>query len=260
MKQSNTYKELLLFLSVLLLLNSCASVKPLRRDMQNIQTDLGYEMTTPEYKGEIQYNVVLNELSASNMDVRTDVKRTSNICIPLLFVNYLGANFRVRLGEQSLKRPYRDFLKDALLSECNSSAKFNLIDKMPDNMPIDSMYILDVKMKDVDTQANIRYNNTLMILPILDNSGVFEFANYKSKTAQTSLIANVTLCYGTRCLFQKEYEITYNKNRGEYANQSNEDVALNCMDNMAFSLSQATKQLVENISQEIDLVLQSQNK
>lgn len=63
--------------------------------------------------------------------------------IPLILFNYSKEKFDVVLGEGSLAQTYREFLTDALLTECNSSTSLHLDNTA--NITPDSAYVLNVK-------------------------------------------------------------------------------------------------------------------
>ena len=85
-----------------------------------MKSDLFYELTSPAYQGEAKRTVYLDFIDYSNLDYYTTVKKRGGFAIPLLLYIYETNRFNVRLGEGSLTQTYREFLTEALLTECNT--------------------------------------------------------------------------------------------------------------------------------------------
>jgi hypothetical protein len=140
----------------------------MQREIQTVRSNLYYELTTPEYLEEIAGTVYLNFIDYSNIDYYTTVKKAGTIIVPLFFFNYSWEKFNVTLGESSLTQTYREFLTEALLSESNSSACFNLRDNAADTAP-ESAYMLDVKILHNRTSSAIKMDNVLLFMCLGDN-------------------------------------------------------------------------------------------
>lgn len=120
--------HLLFILIALPLFCSCRSSRSMLREIQALKSSLYYELTSPIYQEKADQTVYLDFIDYSNMDYYTSVKRKKSAYIPLLLYNYEGELFHLRLGESSLTQLYREFLTEALLTECNSSTCCHLID------------------------------------------------------------------------------------------------------------------------------------
>jgi hypothetical protein len=118
-----TQKTLFLFLLITVLFSSCKSTKSLQTELQNYHFDLDYELDSEPYLGRIDKNVYLNPIDNSNMEFYTTVEDKSVLVLPFIFYNYWHKKFYIVLGENSLTQPYREFLTDALLAECNGIPK-----------------------------------------------------------------------------------------------------------------------------------------
>lgn len=137
--------HLLFILIALPLFCSCRSSRSMLREIQALKSSLYYELTSPIYQEKADQTVYLDFIDYSNMDYYTSVKRKKSAYIPLLLYNYEGELFHLRLGESSLTQLYREFLTEALLTECNSSTCCHLIDNQKGKMIPDSAYRLEVK-------------------------------------------------------------------------------------------------------------------
>ena len=139
--------HLLFILIALPLFCSCRSSRSMLREIQALKSSLYYELTSPIYQEKADQTVYLDFIDYSNMDYYTSVKRKKSAYIPLLLYNYEGELFHLRLGESSLTQLYREFLTEALLTECNSSTCCHLIDNQKGKMIPDSAYRLEVKIR-----------------------------------------------------------------------------------------------------------------
>lgn len=247
--------HLLLVIVMTILLNACTTSKSVQKEIQTLQADLFYELTSPEYKGEITKDVYLNFIHYSNLNYYTTVKKKKTVFIPLILYNFSAQTFEITLGENSLSQTYREFLTEALLAECNSSTAFHLIDNKADLAP-DSAYLLDVKIIRNETNTRIKLQES--VIPWFDEDmeeSFLSFTNNKTKPAITQLDIQIKLSQAGKIVHNKTYSIKREQNgyRQSLADsyQTN-DASLQIM---AKSLSLATKQIVEDISTELHLLL-----
>ena len=128
--------HLLFILIALPLFCSCRSSRSMLREIQALKSSLYYELTSPIYQEKADQTVYLDFIDYSNMDYYTSVKRKKSAYIPLLLYNYEGELFHLRLGESSLTQLYREFLTEALLTECNSKCWRLSITKFARQLPV----------------------------------------------------------------------------------------------------------------------------
>jgi hypothetical protein len=238
-----------------LFFSSCTTSKTLQRQMRSLQSDLYYELTTPEYEGRITDTVYLNFIDYSNMDYYTTVKKKGTLIIPLIFFNYTQEKFDVILGEGSLAQTYREFLTEALLAECNSSTSLYLTDNAADIAP-DSAYVLNVKILHNRTASAMKLSSKLIFLYFGQGGDfTFGFSNNNIMPAITDLEFHVSLMQEKNCLFEKTYP-AYQKWIYVGGGPGN-TLSLNedCLNNMTECLSVATKSIVEEISRELHLLM-----
>lgn len=246
----------LIYLAILsfLLFCSCGSSRKMQMEIQKMKTDLFYELSSPEYFGNKSKMVFLDFIDYSNLDYYTTTKKKGAYVIPLILYNLEVSKYKTRLGEGSLRKTYREFLTEALLTECNSSTSFILVDDKNNIVP-DSTYHLKIKILRNETSGKITLRNTVFLW--FDGETI-EFPNNRVGGSNTSLAVEVILSKKEMCIFNKTYELTHqhpaSPRKCEDSYESNEV----CLDNMAESLSQATKKIVENISEELNLLLISQ--
>ncbi|NDW11706.1 hypothetical protein D0T50_02235 [Bacteroides sp. 214] len=254
-------------LLITIFFTSCRTSKSLQQEIRGSLSHLYYELSTPEYLGEVKHNTHLSFIDNSNMDYYTTVKKKGVTLVPLLFFNYIGQSYKVQLGEGSLTSNYREFLSDALLAECNSSTCFNLLEDY-DGLAADSCYTLNVRITQNRTSSGIRINETAFFNPFFlidmalqtDNHIFSPFGGSKShhvKSPTTNLSLHVELRKDNKCLFSKEYQLKRKYRSGKDIRDA--DIANGtCLDAMAENLSLATKEVVEIISQELHMFFLAQ--
>lgn len=223
----------------------------MQRELNEMRAELYYELTSPEYIGEVKKTVYLDFIDYSGTDYYSSIRRKGGFFVPLLLVNYQKDRFRAQLGEHSLNYLYREFLTEALLTECNSSTCFRLIDNKKSQALPDSTYRLEVKVRENKTQGGVNLTETSFIW--FDD--FMEFPSAHLRPAQTTLSISVRLTQQQDCLLDKTYRIERKQPRRKRPYPDSYAANKACLDDMAESLSLATKNLVEEISQELHLIL-----
>lgn len=249
-------KQTILYLSMsICLFTSCISSRSMQSELNGMQSDLFYELTSLEYHGEIKDSIYLDFIDYSNTDYYTTVKRNGGMFLPLILYNFQKDRFRTRLGEHSLSQLYREFLTDALLTECNSSTCFQLIDNSQNLVSPDSVFRLEVKVRENQTTGGVSLETHNLIW---FEGDYFEYHSCYPHSSKTKLSISVRLTRQGDCLLDKTYEVihTQPREKGFYS----ESYAANqaSLNNMAECLSLATKEIVEEISQELHLTLSLQ--
>ncbi|MCD7901888.1 MAG: hypothetical protein LUH22_19160 [Bacteroides sp.] len=252
---TNSCKIWLLFISFIILLNSCTSSKAIQKDIQTLRTDLFYELTSPEYQGEAIHDVYLNFIKYSNLNYYTTVKKKSTIFIPLILYNFSAQTFEITLGEASLTQNYREFLAEAFLAECNRSTCFNLYNNESGNAP-DSAFILNVAILQNQTTTKVKLQESAIPWFGEDmEEELLSFTNNKTRPAITELKIQVQLSKNKKILHNKIYSIKREQATLYRNPEDNFQMNDTSLQTMAEGLSMATKQIVEEISQELHLLL-----
>jgi hypothetical protein len=233
--------------------SSCNSAQKLQRNIQGWRSGLYYELTTDEYSGEVSKTVYLNFIDTSNMDYFSSVKKKGTFVVPLLFFNYIRENFNVTLGERTLMQSYRDFLTEALLTECNRSSCFNL-ENNTENIAPDSAYVLNISITQNHTGGQVVSSETSLFVP----PDIFiNFQKYKINPAVCDLQITTSLVKNGNNLYGKTYRLRQelNCNRSYKENENLLYAVENCLDNMTECLSFTTKNMVEDISRSLHLLM-----
>lgn len=249
-------RHYLLLFSLVALLCSCRSSRSMQKELNGMRSNLFYELTSQEYIGEVNKTIYLDFIDYSNTDYYSTIKRKGGFFVPLLFYNFQKDKFRTRLGEYSLSQLYREFLTDALLTECNSSTCFHLVDNKDNIAPSDSVYRLKVKVRQNETNGGVVVNQNGFIW---FEGKYVELANCRYRPSETQLAISIRLSYRDDCLLDKTYNVKhkqFRKNRRQYEDSYGANQA--SLDDMAECLSLATKEVIEYISQELHLLMSIQ--
>ncbi len=232
---------------------ACGSTRDMRMELLKMRSNLFYEMTTPEYYGKKGKTLYLDFIDYSNLAYYSDVKRDGWYFIPAIVYFEEVVKYKTSLGEGSLNQTYREFLTEALLAECNSSRTFSLIDNKEETAP-DSVYHLSVKVLQNETTGKMKIKTKSLLW--FDGEVIEGNAN-TSGEGNTNLSILIKIKKNGECLFEKTYTNIYNQYASAKTHYDTFGVNEDCLNTMTASLSNATKALVENISQELDLVLDS---
>lgn len=254
-KQPKWYRSLFA-LMLLYSLASCVSVRDVGIEMRKIETGLGYELTSPEYRGELFCNVLLNPIHGAGLVPVTAVKKKGTTVIPLLLYNYTGETFEVTLGETSLNIPYQYFVVDALVSECNTSTCFNLY-ASKDSLVAQTDYQIDIKVGRCQTSSQVKFNtHTILFVDFFSMDPDFlSVLSHKVRPALTDLEFVVTVKQRDDVFFQKEYVLRHSHSPRWNSMDELNDLSYSCVDNMAVGLSLATKEIVEEIAADLNRVV-----
>jgi len=218
--------------------------------MLKIQSELFYELTTPVYSENIEKTIYLNPIGYSAILPFTTVKGKGGMIIPLIIYNLSQRKYELTLGEASLIQPYRNFLMDALLAQCNRSSCFDLVVNDGNITLPDSALILDVKINGNATTTKMTYNDGAFFNPF--ESGYFTgFSNWVINSPTSWLDISVSLMQGEKSIWEKTYTATENLSYKRERIEDPHNAYENCIDAMTENLSSTTKGVVENISRDL---------
>jgi len=247
-------KRILFFILPILLFTSCQTGKTIQSQIQDIQSELFYELTTPVYSENIDYTIYLNQIGDSTILPYTTVKKKRGKFIPLIIYNMSQDNYEVTLGNASLIQPYNDFLMDALLAQCNRSSCFDLIVKDDAVLP-DSALILDVEVNKNNTTAKMISKDVFIFIPIPNFAWSWSSSSWEVDQPVSWLEISARLMQQENCLWEKTYTVTWDYPYKSHGIEKPVQAYEICIDNMTECLSYATKGIVENISENLHLLM-----
>lgn len=221
--------------------------------MQGIKSELFYILTTPVYSENIDNTIYLNPIKDLASIPSTTVKRKGRKQIPLILFNYGEDKYEVTLGEGSLLQLYHEFLTDALSAQCNRSSCFNLRIKDDTILP-DSALILEVKVNKNITTAKMKYKDFGCFIPN-NSSIVFGYSKWEVNQPVSWLDISACLMQQGNCLWEKNYSATYDLPYHHSEIEKPIRAYEICLDGMSECLSYTTKEIVENISQHLHLMM-----
>ena len=246
------------FLSVIIIIAgfcSCHSARSVQLLLNKQCVDLDYELISTVFEGERDKTVYLNFIDNSKMEQHTVVKNGSVLVLPFFLYNYWHKKFNIVLGEHTLSQPYREFLADALLAECNRSASFSLKMNADESLP---NYTLDVQIIRNKTRSGIQETNTIFIVPILfsDDFDVIITNNYHVLPTSSDLEIAVFLKKDSLSLLEKKYNSHQYFKYKSYGDLL--DTNEKCVYKMTQCLAFATEQIVTDICRDLNLILSAQ--
>ena len=236
---------ILLITSILLFFSSCQSGKLIQQNIRTLQADLDYDLTSSVYLKEISKFVFLDSIDSSFMPTSTTVKRKGGFVVPLILYNYQKDRFRVTLGEESLSQPYKEFLSDALLAECNRSSCFNLEKEK------NSDYTLKIQILDNETSAYIHDSKNYIFIPS-ESELYLDWNNLKVKNIKTNLSVSVCFSKNEKVLFERIFSTQFKLSERKAYEENLHEI---CLSEMSECLSFATKQIVEEIVPHLHLAM-----
>jgi len=253
LKRKFPFELILFFVFPSVFFTACQSGKSIQRQMFNIQSELFYSLTTPAYPDTVVNIIYLNPVYDSPILPYTTVHRKGVTVVPLIFYNYSKINYNVELGNSSFIQPYHEFLMDALMAQCNRSSCFNLLINDEVVLP-DSAMILEVKINKNVTTSRMINKGFFVFIPIGEDF-IFNSDTWEVEKPVSLLEISVRLMQNNKCLWERVYSNTkdfpYNKSGIEIPFHAYEI----CVENMTECLSFATKDIVENISQYLHLLM-----
>ncbi|MDR2692492.1 MAG: hypothetical protein LBB73_09460 [Dysgonamonadaceae bacterium] len=246
-------KNIALITLFAVLCSACGSTKTIRNRMKNIKVDLDYELTSPVYEGNPDKTVRLNSIAdKSGMGYFTAVKGGKTLFLPFILFYYWRTKYRVVLGESTLTQLYREFLTDALLAECNRSARFNL--ETGGDRPVEDTYSLDVSIIHNETRSGIQETGTLFVIPVDPEIIDLQHTAYRQLAVTSDLKIAVSLTKDGQVLWKKDYAA--HEKLGKKSFGSDFHIACEASArSMSECLSFATRQVVTEICRDLNLIL-----
>jgi hypothetical protein len=174
------------------------------------------------------------------------VKKTNSKVLPFIFFNHIEMNYAVKLGENSIDRDYSLFFNESFAIESQRIGCYSLTDK-----PIENDYTLEIVYDSCKTISKYQKSSTILFLIFAYSMSSQEFGF----PAQTELSVRVTLRKGDKMIFEKSYRI---KKMQPFIPSDNKNINVMHLDfvsNMAESLSLGTKECIEQIIQDINLMI-----
>jgi len=236
--------RLLILLAIPLVLGSCSGAKMLSKNLSKFDEPLYYLHDTQIKDCDKSTSLAIGSLSGELLDSSTTAKKLKNIILPFLFVNYLENNYTVQLGQNSLTQDYKLFFASSFMDESERTGCYRFIRQS--NHPT---YVLELNFDTCLTTSVFQQKTTVIFMVIAYSTLYQEVAS----PAQTSLGVTAQLKRDGNVVFEKKYSI---KQTQPYTDKGM-NVRSDCVTNMVESLALGTKECIEQIIQDVNRVIGS---
>jgi hypothetical protein len=172
-------------------------------------------------------------------------KINSNIIL-LIFYNHIALNYVAKLGQAVIDRDYSDFFKESFTIESQRMGCYSLIDE-----PMDNDYTLEIVYDTSKTEAKYHINITILFFLIPE----IPYWQEVGFPAQTTLSVIVRLRKRDELVFEKRYSVDKTLPAVPSNNQNIMKMQYAFVTNMAESLSLGTKECIEQIIRDINLII-----
>ncbi|MDL2243249.1 hypothetical protein LJB84_00180 [Bacteroidales bacterium OttesenSCG-928-J19] len=236
------------------ILSSCTSAKSVEATYHDISSELAYDLTTTPYPDERETVIALHPIQDLEMETSTTVKRKSRVVLPFIFINTVNETYRATLGQQHYNQSYAQFLTDALLAECNRSASFYL--ENLEEAKEEADYFLNIEVIKNKTTGKLKAFGHILFSPedLLDIS-----SSYEAQESNTELVLLVRLTDSDRIVYEQEFAVKLESKASGNSQEYMIDACIESVELMSERLSEATKQIVEEIKSHLSLFVLSQS-
>ena len=234
----------ILLLSIPVLLFSCSGLDGLTQYRKPIDYLHNTEMAKCDKGTPISFGTFENQVFADS----TSLETTEHKVLPLIIYNYQRTDLAVTLGQSSIEQNYSDFFKESFKKESQRTGCYFLTDEKDDDG-----YVLGISFVTCQTKSRYQQIYTLLYLVFGISMSVQEIG-YPS---QTDLILDVKLIKGNTSVFEKTYSVIRAQPFINTQTRNVEKLRSDFVTNMVESLSLSTKEGIERIIKDINLVVQN---
>lgn len=234
-----------------LILTSCAESKMLLKSLNKYEAPLDYLHDSEIRECDKSVGIAFTELEPQALDSATSVTKIDSKVLPFIVYNYQEVNMAVNMGESSLDNSYSDFFRESFYVESQRTGCYTL-----DENTEKSEYSLEITYDTCKVNSKYHRNSTVLFL-LFAYSMNFQEIGFP---AETDLAVKVKLSKGSKSVFEK----TYSTNRIQpFINQQTVNVNKLRSDfviNMAESLSLVTKECIEEIISDLNVVVENHER
>ena len=191
-----------LSLLVVLLLTgiSCSESKMLMKGIASYPQPLGYELISP-IDSSAQTDSVIVTFTGFQLDSLTSVQRRKNLILPFIFVNYVEADYRIKLGANLMQQDFNEFFFNAITDESQRSGHFALCS---DSARKKDVYNLEVTLDTCLTDTHFM-DNSLMIYYVY---GYFLTSSENSYPANSKVACSIKLRKGDQLIRDTTFSVS----------------------------------------------------
>jgi len=228
-----------------MILCSCSSSKSLIKDLSKYSFLLGYPYDSDIIECERNVKIAIGAVRTDSIDLLTYVNKTKRSVYPFIFYNLFKENFWVRLGQNSLEQSFPDFFLDSFLRESFRTGCYTVV-----NDPKEADFVIDLILKDCKTESvyQMKSQALFLIYYYMTIYNEYAFSAFTDMEVQIRII-------GRSGRSEKTYKLKKEMPWTGSADDYFDDLRYDFMANMAESLSMTTKECIEMIIRDINLII-----
>jgi hypothetical protein len=230
---------------VSVILCSCSSSKGLVKSLSKYNFSLNYPHNSDIVECERQIKIAIGAVRIDSLDMLTKVSKTKRSVYPFIFYNSVTEKFWINLGQNSLEQPFQGFFINSFFDESDRTGCYTIVDD-----PKEADYVIDFIIKDYKTESVYQMENQVFFLIwyYITNFQESGFSALTDMEVQVRFIGRSGRSEKTYTL-KKEMPLY----KGNY--DSIDDLRYLFMANMVKSLSITTKECIETIIKDINLIV-----
>jgi hypothetical protein len=222
---------------------SCSPTKQLQNRLSKYTEPIGYIHDSKEVNCSKSDSLIIR-LNNKSLDSLTSVSLIYRHTLYLVLYASNDIKMNVKLGQSSIKKKYNDFFMGSLIDEGKRSGCFGVCKRAS----ADSLYSLEINIDSCKTNADYRYQN-------MDLLGILTF-NINGFPSETNIQVSTKLKKGKNLISEKTYVIKRKQPFLNTQNVSFDKLEEDFMANMVESLTLGTKQCIEEIVNDINILIQ----
>ncbi len=234
----------ILFVFALFSLFSCSQSKMLLSGFKKHKCPLNYLHDSKIMECDKSQTLSFNTSFNSAFDSITSARKLKGKVLPFLVYNYVEVNFNVKLGQDFVNQDYSDFFNDSFKKGSERTGYYSVVDGESD-------YSLEISLDSCCTNAKYKSTNTVIFLFIAYSMSMMEYGF----PSATHLCLDAKLTKGGNVLFTKKYNIENIQPFVQSGTMAINKLRRDFVSNMAESLSQSTKNCIEQIIGDVNSVI-----
>ncbi len=226
---------------------SCSETNMLQKSLLNLKAPAAYlhDSRIVNCNKTDSVSIIFNNKPLKSL---TKVSRLKGIILPLIVFNYFETNMKVELGQNSIEENYNDFFINSLVDESRRTGCFGISDSIATH----SNYSLEITIDTCKTFSRYQSTRTILFLFFAYSMSF----NERGFPAETNLYVTVKLKKGNDLVSEKSYAINKTQPFLPAQNLSIDKLREEFNTNMVESLSLSSKECIEAIINDLNLLLQ----
>lgn len=237
-----------IYIGLLILgLMSCSGSKMLQKSLQKYKAPIGYlhDSKIDDYLK--KDTIFISAINNKGIDSITSVSKMKGKILPFIIFNYTETNMKVELGQSSIEQSYHDFFTNSLIDESKRSGRIIVDNRDPGKNP----YSLEINIDTCNVRSKYQRNTTVLFF-LIAYSMSFQELGFPS---ETNLVVTARLKKEGKMISEKSYRV---KRTQPFLNSQSINSAKLRSDftaNMVESLSLSTKQCIEDLIKDLNIVM-----